>query len=715
MLSLNISDSNNIIHIISNKKNKEKIKEDLSSIKEEKLSNSKEFNEKEDDDSFYLLNENKEVKKAQKIEKLILKDNKNRNRNVESDESIKLKNNEEDEYKIIDNKKEDSNKKNKKIIYPKEEKFKKSKVNSKSQLDLEFLNKEEQESVSEEDYKYYIQKAFDQEEEYKIIFEFNKLPYKPKELLIDLGVFDEEAILKCIIICYFNKEELRFILKLYLIYLSKENELYSKQDNEKIIMNYFLKEQKNEKNNEKEDNIDNNDKNDLDNIQLKVFFKRFRIAKGNYSQVASGTILLKKKNQLDGFQKIIFEEEEDLVNYFNYHKIFYILQIQNINKITSKIKDLPVKKIGIQNEGNTCYMNSIIQSIYNNQFLLKNIMEINTNSDIFSNEKKKKDKNVILSLQSIFYQLNKNKYSIKIIDIFYAFQWKRYFWNSPQDAEEIYMEIYEIISKYNEDIKKYCEGILENTIEVKEINHKSTKEENFFFLQLDIENNHSLKECLNNFFKNEELTGENKYQYIDSFGNKFFYNANKFYIFKKIPNILFIQLKRFQYDSKTLSFNKNNNQISFEEEIDLTNYINGSNYNSKNKRSKKIKEKEIYILYCILVHSGSAESGHYFCFIKDFKNNCYIKFNDTSVSLAEKKEVFNDIFGGEKIEYIIKNTNKKKDDAKYEVKDNIKEITKNAYILIYIKKIKLMNFLMIIKKKYKIFLKNIQKGKKKRI
>ena len=694
LLSSN-SEPNNIIHIMPEKKSKEKLKENLSSIKEEKFSNSNE-NEEKDDGFFYLFNENKEEKKALSIEE-IKSENKDKDKIVES-ESIGIKNNEE-ENKIIDNEKEEDNKKDinnetkkKKITYPKEENVKKSKVNSKSQLDLEFLKKEEQESESEDDFKYYIQKAYDQEEEYKIIFEFNKLPYKPKELLIDLGVFDDEAILKCIIIYNFDIKELRFILKLYFVYLSKENEIYTKKDNDKIIMNYFLNEEKNKENkenNENDEKEDNNDKNDLDNIQLKVFFKRFRIVKGNYSQVASGTKIIKKKNELDGFQKIIFEEEEDLVNYSNYHKVFYILQIQKINKITSIKKTLPVKKIGIQNEGNTCYMNSIIQSIYNNQFLLKNIMKINTNSEIFSNEKNEKDKDVISNLQTIFYKLSKNKYSIKIVDIFYAFKWNRYFWNSPQDAEEIYMEIYEIFSIYSEDIKDNCEGILENTIEVKEIDYKSIKEENFFFLQLDIENNHSLEECLENFFKNEELKGDNKYQYIDDFGNKSFYDANKFYKFKKTPNILFIQLKRFQYDSKTLSFNKKNNRISFKEEIDLTNYINENNNNSKNKRSKKAKEKELYTLYCILVHSGSVESGHYFCFVKDFQNNCYIKFNDTSVSLAEEREVFNDIFGGEIIEYVIKNTSKKKYEPKYEVIDNIKEISKNAYILIYIKKNKI--------------------------
>ena len=90
-------------------------------------------------------------------------------------------------------------------------------------------------------------------------------------------------------------------------------------------------------------------------------------------------------------------------------------------------------------------------------------------------------------------------YSVKIIDIFYAFQWKKTFWNSPQDIEEIYSKIYEILSKYNEEIKMDFEIILENTIEIKEIDFTSTTEEKLFILRLEIENNaNSLEECLDN-------------------------------------------------------------------------------------------------------------------------------------------------------------------------------------------------------------------------
>ena len=680
---------------LTDKKNKEKQSNELSLIIEEnnnrnyrKIENSK--NDEDDDNNFCLFKDkNEELIESENqkqideifnknlIEKNEKKENVSETIIIEDDQKI-------DEKKIMDNKNEEGNKEeSKKIIkdLKKEEKGNNSKVSSKIKIDLDFLNKDEAEKESEDDFKTYIKKAYDDEEEYKIIYEFNKLPYKPKILNIDLSIFDDNSILKCISQCFFDKIEQRFILKLNFVYLSNKSNLYFDKNVDEILMEYYLAQEKNPKEykNEEKENSKKEEYNLDNNIKIKVILKRFRIMKGYGSVVANESKTIKKKDILDGFQTIEFGEKEDLMNYANYQKVFYILSIQKIIFLKSKMP-LPVKKIGIQNEGNTCYMNSIIQSLYNNPFLLKNIMMINTSSELLSRNDCMKDKDIILALQNIFYNLNTNNYSIKILEIFFAFQWKRIFWNSPQDAEEIYMQIYEIISRYNDEIKNNCEGILENTIEVKEKNYKSTHEETFFFLQLDIENNQSLKECLEYFFKNEELSGENKYQYIDNLGNKYLYNADKFYKFKKIPNILFIQLKRFQYDPNTFSFIKNNKGISFKEELDLSDYLD-------NNINKPIKEE--YVIYCIIVHSGNSQYGHYFCYIKDFKNNCYIKFNDTNVYRAEKKEVFNHNFGGEEIDFEIKNTRKNGDNNKYEVKDIKKEINRNAYIFIYVKKNKI--------------------------
>ena len=112
------------------------------------------------------------------------------------------------------------------------------------------------------------------------------------------------------------------------------------------------------------------------------------------------------------------------------------------------------------------------------------------------NTENSKKKNVIQSLQNIFYKLYKENKEINISEIFLSLEWEENYGNSPQDIEEIFIKIYEIICLNNTRIKNYYEGILQNIIRVDDINLEITKEENFFFLQLDIENNNFLDDCL---------------------------------------------------------------------------------------------------------------------------------------------------------------------------------------------------------------------------
>jgi hypothetical protein len=79
--------------------------------------------------------------------------------------------------------------------------------------------------------------------------------------------------------------------------------------------------------------------------------------------------------------------------------------------------------------------------------------------------------------------------------------------------------------------------------------------------------------------------------------------------------------------------------------------------NEKQKKGKISKPKTLkddsyyeYELVGVLVHSGSADAGHYYSFIKDrssFTNNRWLEFNDTYVREFDVKNLGNECFGGE--------------------------------------------------------------------
>lgn len=77
-----------------------------------------------------------------------------------------------------------------------------------------------------------------------------------------------------------------------------------------------------------------------------------------------------------------------------------------------------------------------------------------------------------------------------------------------------------------------------------------------------------------------------------------------------MPNILVITLKRFEFDYETQSRSKLNDYFEFPFELDM------HKYSASYLRNKKETSDSKYKLSGILVHSGSAESGHYYSFIK---------------------------------------------------------------------------------------------------
>ena len=161
----------------------------------------------------------------------------------------------------------------------------------------------------------------------------------------------------------------------------------------------------------------------------------------------------------DKYRKNLFSYE----NYIQLNKL-YRDKIKNLilkfkfKKIPRSCKD----HVGIINEGSTCYMNSIIQTLFNLPIVNKIVSEHQNNNEI------------ILNFKKLFYNLKNEKNAVKATNIYNPLKIKN--WNSQQDAQEIFAEV---IEKLNEIFRfSYLfEGI-------EEINENKEK---FIFLILDLQ------------------------------------------------------------------------------------------------------------------------------------------------------------------------------------------------------------------------------------
>ena len=54
-----------------------------------------------------------------------------------------------------------------------------------------------------------------------------------------------------------------------------------------------------------------------------------------------------------------------------------------------------------------------------------------------------------------------------------------------------------------------------------------------------------------------------------------------------------------------------------------------------------------YQLHAVCIHDGSAESGHYYTFIKDHHQDVWREYNDIRVKVVDEETVLNQAKGGE--------------------------------------------------------------------
>ncbi|KAI0234833.1 Ubiquitin carboxyl-terminal hydrolase 48 [Lamellibrachia satsuma] len=144
--------------------------------------------------------------------------------------------------------------------------------------------------------------------------------------------------------------------------------------------------------------------------------------------------------------------------------------------------------------------------------------------------------------------------------------------------------------------------------------HQSSK---FYELDLNIKGHSTLKDCIQEFLKEEKLDGDNQYMCAVCNGKQ---NAVRQIELCSLPPVLNFQLLRFVFDRKTGCKRKLNTYIQFPEILDMSVYVS------------RPDEEVLYDLQAVLIHRGpSANSGHYISYICDFSSNLWYKFNDEDI------------------------------------------------------------------------------------
>ncbi|KAM6584690.1 hypothetical protein CsatB_011692 [Cannabis sativa] len=179
-------------------------------------------------------------------------------------------------------------------------------------------------------------------------------------------------------------------------------------------------------------------------------------------------------------------------------------------------------------------------------------------------------------------------------------------------------------------VKEIFGGALQSQVKCISCGTESNKVDEIMDISLDVLHSNSLKDALQRFFQPEILDGNNKYR-CERYGLylcKKLVPARKQMSIRQAPNILVIQLKRFE----GIFGGKIDKSIAFEDVLVLSSFMCKA---SQDPRPE-------YKLFGTIVHSGfSPESGHYYAYIKDAMGRWYC-CNDSYVSLSTVQEVLSE-------------------------------------------------------------------------
>jgi ubiquitin C-terminal hydrolase len=251
------------------------------------------------------------------------------------------------------------------------------------------------------------------------------------------------------------------------------------------------------------------------------------------------------------------------------------------------------KITGLQNLGNTCFINSSLQLLFNCPLLIETI----SNSD---NEELKKYKQTIKD----YFQETTNTLGPLILFKRYQKLNKNYFGKSQEDAHEYLTFIIDDIDELGKDIniKNFLEISLISKVNCESCNNFSKVKISEKILSLSIDNCQTLNDSFNKLY-NKEILDEDNLWFCDKC-NKKVLSSKEIYI-DSLSKYLIICLNRFVLDGNNII--KNNNNIIFPQIL----------FNN-------------YHLRGIIYHIGNINGGHYICSISR-NGNEWILIDDTNI------------------------------------------------------------------------------------
>ncbi|KAM3512876.1 hypothetical protein MY11210_003506 [Beauveria gryllotalpidicola] len=306
----------------------------------------------------------------------------------------------------------------------------------------------------------------------------------------------------------------------------------------------------------------------------------------------------------------------------------------------------PAGYVGLQNLSNTCYLNSLITQLYMNPGFRSYLLSFDVDEADDSKALLRETQRLFVYLQE---SIDRAVEPATFVGAIKTYDQGPIDIHSQMDVDEFYNLLFDRWEAQlpnaaaRRKFRSIYGGQLVQQIKSKECGHISERLEPFSAIQCDIKGKSTLEDSLRAYVGGETMDGDNKYKCSSCDRHV---DAVKRACLKDVPDNVIFHLKRFEFNLQTLQRSKIDDYFAFPDKLDLQPYtiehLSGSTPEGK---------QDMFELVGVLVHAGTAESGHYYSYVRERASNQdtttkWVEFNDDQVGLWNPSLMEASTFGG---------------------------------------------------------------------
>uniref|UniRef100_A0A8C1JVC2 Ubiquitin specific peptidase 40 n=1 Tax=Cyprinus carpio TaxID=7962 RepID=A0A8C1JVC2_CYPCA len=308
-----------------------------------------------------------------------------------------------------------------------------------------------------------------------------------------------------------------------------------------------------------------------------------------------------------------------------------------------------IRFCGIKNQGGTCYLNSLIQTLlftpeFREELFCLGPDELGCLAD--KDKPEAKVRVIPLELQRLFsHLLLVDEQTASTKDLTDSFGWTNNEEMGQQDVQELNRILFSALESSlvgttgSSLIHRLYHGMLVNQITCKECGNISERQEDFLDLTVSVRGVSGLEEALWNMFVEEEMfEGNNLYRCSRC---EQLVRAAKSAKLRKLPPFLTISLLRFNFDFAKCERYKETGSYVFPLTFDLKPFCEQNNWPDS---------EYSYELFSVIIHKGGCYGGHYHVYIKDIDQIGHWEAPEEEVKVKLKTQKREDKVGERKKE-----------------------------------------------------------------